>query len=530
MSGTDATKISTNPAPSPKSPVDLEDADHRQREAGNHQHPCDHLEGPARGRGGATRGGFGPHPDHRRHGPRTRQLRGPAWAPRSRDLCPVVEGGVKAEPSKQTARQNREDPAWTGSGWRDGACEAPSRGSRARPGRDSSPPSRWRCCCRPGRSPLRRRASPPLLPRSSLAGRQQQAAKAYANLPVSFVENRGQIDARARYYAQGDRFGFFLTPKTDRDVVGQRQRAEPVAGGPAVPGAASTLEPQGVERAAGVVNDLRGSDPSQWRRGIPQYRQVVDRDLWSGIDLRLRDRSGVLKYEFLVRPGASPSDIELAYGGADGLALGRRRTPDPRPLPACCGTRRRSLPGHRRRAGARHQLLHAGPRRGRGGGFRSPWRRLPARPRGGDRPGRESLDLPRREQRRDRRRDRRRRRRHAIVAGTTQSPNFPTTSGAFRPYRRGVELRGCLRLEAESPPARRSSTRRSSAVATWNSATTRHRPGGNAYVTGTTKSSNFPTTGGAFDRTQNIPPTARGARRTSPDGFAFKLNAAGSAR
>ena len=29
----------------------------------------------------------------------------------------------------------------------------------------------------------------------------------------------------------------------------------------------------------------------------------------------------MLKYEFHVRPGASPSDIKLAYGGADGLAV-----------------------------------------------------------------------------------------------------------------------------------------------------------------------------------------------------------------
>ena len=33
---------------------------------------------------------------------------------------------------------------------------------------------------------------------------QQQAADAYAKLPVSFVENRGQTDARVRYYAQGN--------------------------------------------------------------------------------------------------------------------------------------------------------------------------------------------------------------------------------------------------------------------------------------------------------------------------------------
>src|SRR5262249_57763512 len=37
------------------------------------------------------------------------------------------------------------------------------------------------------------------------------ALNAYGKLPASFVENRGQMDARARYYARGDRYGFYLT-------------------------------------------------------------------------------------------------------------------------------------------------------------------------------------------------------------------------------------------------------------------------------------------------------------------------------
>src|SRR5262249_24848322 len=79
--------------------------------------------------------------------------------------------------------------------------------------------------------------------------------------------------------------------------------------------------PAGTRRAPGVVNDLRGSDPARWRTGIPRYRAVVYRDLWPGIDLRVDQRSGVLAYEFRVRPGADPSRIRLAYAGAQGLAV-----------------------------------------------------------------------------------------------------------------------------------------------------------------------------------------------------------------
>ena len=51
---------------------------------------------------------------------------------------------------------------------------------------------------------------------------------------------------------------------------------------------------------------------------------------------------------------------------------------------------------------------------------------------------------------------------------------------------------------------------------------------GNAYVTGQTKSSNFPTTGGAFDRTFNVDTCPR-CGIDQYDAFVTKLNAAGSA-
>jgi hypothetical protein len=41
--------------------------------------------------------------------------------------------------------------------------------------------------------------------------KQTEVLKSYANLPVSFIENRGQIDARVRYYAQGPRYAFYFT-------------------------------------------------------------------------------------------------------------------------------------------------------------------------------------------------------------------------------------------------------------------------------------------------------------------------------
>jgi hypothetical protein len=57
--------------------------------------------------------------------------------------------------------------------------------------------------------------------------------------------------------------------------------------------------------------------------GTPVFpvMQIVYRDLWNGVDLKLREKDGALKYEFHVRPEARTEDIRLAYRGADSIVL-----------------------------------------------------------------------------------------------------------------------------------------------------------------------------------------------------------------
>jgi hypothetical protein len=52
-----------------------------------------------------------------------------------------------------------------------------------------------------------------------------------------------------------------------------------------------------------------------------RYARVAYRDLWPGIDLHLADHAGTLKYEFRVKPGALPSNVRLEYAGARSLSI-----------------------------------------------------------------------------------------------------------------------------------------------------------------------------------------------------------------
>src|SRR5262249_45755293 len=119
---------------------------------------------------------------------------------------------------------------------------------------------------------------------------------------------------------------------------------------------------------------------------------------------------------------------------------------------------------------------------------------------------------------------------NTYVVGTTQSPDFPTTVGAFR--RTGAA--------GNNPDAFVTKLNAAGTALVYSTFIGGSRfdfgrgiaadAAGNAYITGQTTSSNFPVTGGAFQRTLRIPANCpRCANADNYDGFVAKLNAAGSA-
>ncbi len=78
-------------------------------------------------------------------------------------------------------------------------------------------------------------------------------------------------------------------------------------------GARPEVQLTGASAVAGRANFLIGRDASAWRTGVPLYSAVQYHDLWPGIDVVYRMDRGHLKSEFRVAPGASPAEIRWSY-------------------------------------------------------------------------------------------------------------------------------------------------------------------------------------------------------------------------
>jgi hypothetical protein len=180
--------------------------------------------------------------------------------------------------------------------------------------------------------------------RSSGSRRQHPSARpdvqtTLARLALSFEANAGQLDGEVRYVARGGAFDLFLT---NSEAVFVHSRGMRRAGGmpqamfaertpsPALDpsiirmqfvGSRRKLDVEAVDALPGVVNYLIGNDPKAWVTGAAAFGQVRYADVWDGIDVVFHGRRELLEYDFEVAPGADHNVIELAFAGADALAL-----------------------------------------------------------------------------------------------------------------------------------------------------------------------------------------------------------------
>jgi hypothetical protein len=337
-----------------------------------------------------------------------------------------------------------------------------------------------------------------------------EARAAYGKLPLSFVPNRGQTDARVRYSAQAPGLGFFLT--RDKAVLSLTKGKRGTALELRFVGANPHPRIVPGRRGSGEVNYLTGS---QRKTGLPTYGEVTYRDLWPGIDMIFRGQGGKLKYEFHVAPGADPSRIRLSYAGTDGLSLAR--TGDLL-IATALGSLRDSRPrtyqradGHLTRVESSYALSGSGSSYGFTLGSYDPNRPLVIDPglaystylggTGSDSGYGIAVDSSG----------------NAYVSGSTGAADFPTTAGAFDTSQNVPDDIFVAKLNPTGTALSYSTYLGGSSYDYGYSIAV--DASGSAYLSGSTNSADFPTTAGAFDSTAN------GGR----DAFVTKLNPTGSA-
>ncbi|HET6980466.1 MAG TPA: SBBP repeat-containing protein [Pyrinomonadaceae bacterium] len=81
----------------------------------------------------------------------------------------------------------------------------------------------------------------------------------------------------------------------------------------------SSARVTGVEELPGRSNYLLGNDPKQWHTDVAHYARVRAENVYQGIDIVYYGNEQELEYDFVVAPGANPSAITLSFDGTQSI-------------------------------------------------------------------------------------------------------------------------------------------------------------------------------------------------------------------
>ena len=140
-----------------------------------------------------------------------------------------------------------------------------------------------------------------------------------AKLRVPFIENQGQTDVKVKFYTRT--IGGPVFVMKDGEIVYSLQKIvntetlkeillkEELLGG-------TFKDARGEKKSLAKINYFVGKDPSKWKNNVPAYELISLGEVFRGIELKIKACGDNVEKLFYLKPGANPDDIKVRLKGA----------------------------------------------------------------------------------------------------------------------------------------------------------------------------------------------------------------------
>jgi hypothetical protein len=158
-----------------------------------------------------------------------------------------------------------------------------------------------------------------------------RVATLLSGFPMSFEPNQGQSSAKVRFLSRGIGYTVFLCADETVLTLQEGKGAMPARAGKTHQSEAALrmqfvdanpkAELSALDEFIGKSNYFVGNNPEQWRTGIAQFRQIKYRNIYPAVDLLFYGNPQTLEYDFVVNPGGNPARIRVRLRGADQIRM-----------------------------------------------------------------------------------------------------------------------------------------------------------------------------------------------------------------
>ena len=177
---------------------------------------------------------------------------------------------------------------------------------------------------------------------SSTDSNRTSIAKNYGKLPLSFEANHGQVDPQVRFLSRGNGYSLFLTDKEAVLALRKPEKGDPTATMSSLEAKSPGMERpsfkndvvrmqlagvnsgtivRGTDKLLGTANYFLGNDRSRWHSNVPTFAKVRYEGVYPGVDLVYYGNQQQLEYDFVIKPGADARSIRVRFAGAKKLKL-----------------------------------------------------------------------------------------------------------------------------------------------------------------------------------------------------------------
>jgi hypothetical protein len=188
--------------------------------------------------------------------------------------------------------------------------------------------------------PTPARSGPGAALRPADAAVRRRVARAIQAQPLAFEAHPGRREGETRFLSRGAGYSLLIssseaalslsgtgTPRKSRSRLPGTAPAPPERGETVrmkLVGSRTRPRVRGERKLPECVNYFIGNDPGRWRTHVVTYAAVRQEGIYPGVDLVYYGNQRQVEYDFVVKPGADPSQIRLAYTGVEELRLDGR--------------------------------------------------------------------------------------------------------------------------------------------------------------------------------------------------------------
>lgn len=140
----------------------------------------------------------------------------------------------------------------------------------------------------------------------------------WGKIDLAFEANQGQTDPEVKFLSRGGRYSLFLTAD---EAVLRFTSPKPAVVRMKLAGRQRSGRIEGIDPLIGATHYLVGATGRFPRTNVPSYKKVRYFDVYPGIDVVYYGNQRLLEHDFIVKPGADPSEIRVAFEGIHEMAL-----------------------------------------------------------------------------------------------------------------------------------------------------------------------------------------------------------------